>query len=99
MKHGPIALIDEAVPVIVIAPGNDPLFDKTASNVQEVIARGNHIIIKVYEKTTVDFVDVKNTYTKGHLALQQHAAFGDNPQTVLQVRKIEIKEFEPAKKN
>jgi glucosamine--fructose-6-phosphate aminotransferase (isomerizing) len=44
MKHGPIALIDEAVPVIVIAPGNDPLFDKTASNVQEVIARGGRVI-------------------------------------------------------
>ncbi len=44
MKHGPIALIDEAVPVVVIAPGNDPLFDKTASNVQEVIARGGRVI-------------------------------------------------------
>jgi len=44
MKHGPIALIDEGVPVIVIAPGNDPLFDKTASNVQEVIARGGRVI-------------------------------------------------------
>ena len=66
---------------------------------QEVIARGNHIIIKVNDKTTVDFVDEKNTYTKGHLALQQHAAFGDNPQTVLQVRKIEIKELTPAKNN
>jgi glucosamine--fructose-6-phosphate aminotransferase (isomerizing) len=44
MKHGPIALIDESVPVIVIAPGNDPLFEKTASNVQEVIARGGRVI-------------------------------------------------------
>jgi glutamine---fructose-6-phosphate transaminase (isomerizing) len=44
MKHGPIALIDEDVPVIVIAPGNDPLFEKTASNVQEVIARGGRVI-------------------------------------------------------
>jgi hypothetical protein len=43
-------------------------------------------------------VDEKNTYTKGHLALQQHAAFGDNPQTVLQVRKVEVKEL-PAKRN
>ncbi|MEQ8966869.1 MAG: glutamine--fructose-6-phosphate transaminase (isomerizing), partial [Azospirillaceae bacterium] len=39
MKHGPIALIDEAVPVIVLAP-RDAVFDKTASNVQEVMARG-----------------------------------------------------------
>jgi len=43
MKHGPIALIDEAVPVIVIAP-SDELFDKTASNMQEVIARGGRVI-------------------------------------------------------
>ncbi|MBK1664464.1 glutamine--fructose-6-phosphate transaminase (isomerizing) [Rhodospirillum rubrum] len=43
MKHGPIALIDETVPVIVIAP-SDGLFDKTASNVQEVVARGGKVI-------------------------------------------------------
>ncbi len=44
MKHGPIALIDDAVPVICIAPGNDPLFDKTMGNIQEVIARGGNVI-------------------------------------------------------
>jgi len=44
MKHGPIALIDDAVPVIVCAPSG-PLFDKTASNVQEVIARGGRVIL------------------------------------------------------
>ncbi len=43
LKHGPIALIDESVPVIVIAPYDD-LFDKTASNVQEVAARGGRVI-------------------------------------------------------
>jgi glucosamine--fructose-6-phosphate aminotransferase (isomerizing) len=43
MKHGPIALIDEAVPVIVLAP-NDELFDKTLSNVEEVIARGGKVV-------------------------------------------------------
>lgn len=43
MKHGPIALIDEDVPVIVIAP-MDELFEKTASNMQEVIARGGRVI-------------------------------------------------------
>ncbi len=43
MKHGPIALIDETVPVIVCAPSG-PLFDKTASNVQEVIARGGRVV-------------------------------------------------------
>ncbi len=43
MKHGPIALIDDTVPVIVIAPSGD-LFEKTASNMQEVIARGGRVI-------------------------------------------------------
>lgn len=43
MKHGPIALIDDEVPVIVIAPKDD-LFEKTASNMQEVIARGGRVI-------------------------------------------------------
>jgi glucosamine--fructose-6-phosphate aminotransferase (isomerizing) len=44
LKHGPIALIDEEVPVIVIAP-RDELFDKTASNMQEVAARDGKIIL------------------------------------------------------
>ena len=43
MKHGPIALIDENVPVIVVAPSDD-LFDKTASNLQEARARGGKVI-------------------------------------------------------
>ena len=43
MKHGPIALIDESVPVIVIAP-SDEVFEKTASNMQEVVARGGKVI-------------------------------------------------------
>ena len=44
MKHGPIALIDEHVPVIVIAPSG-PLFDKTVSNMQEVMARGGKVVL------------------------------------------------------
>ena len=44
LKHGPIALIDESVPVIVIAP-RDHLFDKTVSNMQEVAARDGKIIL------------------------------------------------------
>ena len=44
MKHGPIALIDESVPVIVIAPSG-PLFDKTVSNMQEVQARGGKVVL------------------------------------------------------
>jgi glucosamine--fructose-6-phosphate aminotransferase (isomerizing) len=44
LKHGPIALIDEATPVIVIAP-SDPLFEKTISNMSEVAARGGPIVL------------------------------------------------------
>ena len=43
LKHGPIALIDRGVPVIVVAP-HDALFDKTASNLQEVVARGAQVV-------------------------------------------------------
>jgi glucosamine--fructose-6-phosphate aminotransferase (isomerizing) len=43
LKHGPIALIDEDMPVIVLAP-RDALFEKTASNVQEVMARGGKVV-------------------------------------------------------
>ncbi len=44
MKHGPIALIDKSVPVIAICPSG-PLFEKTASNLQEAAARGGQIIV------------------------------------------------------
>ena len=44
MKHGPIALIDEHVPVVVIAPSG-PLFEKTVSNMQEVRARGGQVVL------------------------------------------------------
>jgi glucosamine--fructose-6-phosphate aminotransferase (isomerizing) len=44
MKHGPIALIDDQVPVIVIAPSG-PLFEKTVSNMQEVQARGGKVVL------------------------------------------------------
>ncbi|GLV27834.1 glutamine--fructose-6-phosphate aminotransferase [isomerizing] [Sphingobium sp. TomTYG75] len=44
MKHGPIALIDDKVPVIVLAPSG-PLFEKTVSNMQEVQARGGKVVL------------------------------------------------------
>jgi hypothetical protein len=59
---------------------------------QEVTAIGNHIVIKVNGKTTVDWKDPKNTYTRGHFALQQH-----DPGTVVKFRKIEVKELPPSK--
>jgi len=44
LKHGPIALVDETVPVVVLAP-YDQLFEKTASNMQEVAARGGKVVL------------------------------------------------------
>jgi glucosamine--fructose-6-phosphate aminotransferase (isomerizing) len=44
MKHGPIALIDDSVPVVVIAPSG-PLFEKTVSNMEEVRARGGQVVL------------------------------------------------------
>ncbi len=59
---------------------------------QEVTADGNHIIIKVNGKTTVDFVDEMNRHTKGHFAFQQH-----NEGSVVTIRKAEVKELPPSK--
>ncbi|MGF7162632.1 glucosamine--fructose-6-phosphate aminotransferase (isomerizing) [Rhodoligotrophos appendicifer] len=60
LKHGPIALIDEQVPVIVIAP-NDELFDKTVSNMEEVAARGGRIVL---------ITDADGHQSNGHAAFQ-----------------------------
>src|SRR3954466_11261613 len=49
LKHGPIALIDETMPVVVIAP-HDRVFEKTVSNMQEVAARGGNIILRTDAK-------------------------------------------------
>jgi hypothetical protein len=57
---------------------------------QEVIAEGDHIIIKVNDKVVVDTHDKK--YAKGHLAIQQH-----NEGSVVTVKKVEIKELPPPK--
>ena len=60
LKHGPIALIDEDMPVIVIAP-HDRIFEKTVSNMQEVAARGGKIILitdrKGAEAATIDTME------------------------------------------
>jgi hypothetical protein len=60
---------------------------------QEVIADGNHIIIKVNGKTTVDFVDEKSRHTKGHFAIQQH-----DPGSTVSVRRIDVIELPATKK-
>jgi glutamine---fructose-6-phosphate transaminase (isomerizing) len=60
LKHGPIALIDENMPVVVIAP-HDKVFEKTVSNMQEVAARGGRIILMTDAKgaaeATVDSLE------------------------------------------
>lgn len=57
---------------------------------QQVIAHGNHIVITVNEKVVVDFIDQKNTYTKGYLALQQH-----NDGSVVQFRNLLMRPLKP----
>ncbi len=61
MKHGPIALIDENVPVIVIAP-YDNLFEKTASNAQEIVARGGKVLL-ISDKKGVETLKNIATWT------------------------------------
>lgn len=70
----------KAVKEILVKP--DEWFD------YEVIARGNHIVIKVNGKTTVDYTDAKNTYKKGHIAFQQH-----NQGSVVKIKSVEVKEL------
>ncbi len=49
LKHGPIALVDEHMPVVVMGPKDD-LFDKTVSNMQEVMARGGKVLLVTDQK-------------------------------------------------
>ncbi|WP_315704039.1 MULTISPECIES: glutamine--fructose-6-phosphate transaminase (isomerizing) [unclassified Bradyrhizobium] len=72
LKHGPIALIDENIPVVVIAP-HDRVFEKTVSNMQEVAARGGNIILMTDAKgaaeatvdslVTITLPDMGSTFT------------------------------------
>jgi hypothetical protein len=55
---------------------------------QEVEVVGDHIVIKVNGKTTVDYKDPKNTYSEGHFAFQHH-----DPTCMVAIRKIEVKEL------
>jgi len=62
LKHGPIALVDELMPVIVVAP-SDALMEKTLSNMQEVAARGGKIIL---------ITDAEGTKAAGHWHRRRH---------------------------
>ncbi len=55
---------------------------------QEIIADGNHIIIKVNDKVTVDYVDEKNSFMKGHFAFQQHNVGGE-----VWIRNVQVREL------
>jgi glucosamine--fructose-6-phosphate aminotransferase (isomerizing) len=57
MKHGPIALIDENMPTVFLAP-SDSLYEKTASNIQEVVARGGKVIL-ISDKTGIAHIGAK----------------------------------------
>ena len=72
LKHGPIALIDETMPVIVIAP-YDRVFEKTVSNMQEVAARGGKIILVTDPKGAKE-ATIESTVT---LTLPDMASIGD----------------------
>lgn len=66
LKHGPLALVDKNMPVIAIAP-NDELLDKIKSNLQEVSARGGHLIV---------FVDDEKTWQKNGAVLISVPSYG-----------------------
>ena len=57
LKHGPIALIDKSVPVIILTP-KDKLFDKNISNIQEVAARGGKVVL-ISDKLGIDTIGEK----------------------------------------
>ena len=61
MKHGPIALIDQFMPVVVIAPVNDPNAEKLQSNIEEVLARGGSVIA-ISDETKNEALEAKCEY-------------------------------------
>jgi len=58
---------------------------------QEVIAKGNHIQILLNGKKVVDYVDAKNTHSKGHFAFQQHSPAANSPPSMVTVKSAEVK--------
>jgi hypothetical protein len=68
------------------APVKEQLVQDNTWWTQHIIVRGNHVIIKVNGKKVVDFIDEKNSFMKGYLALQQH-----NKGSVVEYRKLEMK--------
>ena len=60
MKHGPLALKEEGLPVVILAP-KDRYFEKTISNMQEVIARGGKVILLTNENNKIISENVRFT--------------------------------------
>jgi len=61
MKHGPLALIEEGLPVIILVP-KDKYFEKTISNMQEVIARGGKVLAITTENSEVVSENIRFTF-------------------------------------
>ena len=53
MKHGPLALIEDGMPIIVVIAPKDRYFEKTISNMQEVIARGGKVLMITNDKSEI----------------------------------------------
>ncbi|MEO8025751.1 MAG: DUF1080 domain-containing protein [Bryobacteraceae bacterium] len=68
------------------APVKEQLVEDNTWWTQQITVKGNHIVIKVNGKKVVDYVDTKNSFTKGFLALQQH-----NKGSVVEYRNLEMK--------
>ena len=60
MKHGPLALIEEGLPVVILAP-KDKYFEKIISNMQEVIARGGKVILITNENNKIISENIRFT--------------------------------------
>ena len=81
------------------APITEMLVPADTWFVQEVIADGNHIQILVNGKKVVDYVDKKSTHTRGHFAIQQHGPASGGSDVQVAIKKIEVKELPPTKKD
>ena len=60
MKHGPLALIEEGLPVVILAP-KDRYFEKTISNMQEVVARGGKVLLITNESKNIISENIRFT--------------------------------------
>ncbi|MAJ23717.1 MAG: glutamine--fructose-6-phosphate aminotransferase, partial [Candidatus Pelagibacter sp. TMED64] len=62
MKHGPLALIEEGLPVVILAP-KDSYYEKTISNMQEVIARGGKVVVITNNESEIISENIRFNFT------------------------------------